>query len=455
MSQTGPLLVPPSNPEAERAIIASAIISPEAARWAVEHLSSRDFYSDKNSAAFDAIVSLLAEGIDPDIVAMADRLRKAGKFGDMGGMDYFKAVMSSVATADHIKHYADIILRCACERDMIRHATALQEAVRADDSEARDAALDAIGKAAARRELVGSPAITSMSDAVHGVLDELEKGKTTTIATGLHIDAKIDGLERGDLMTVGARTGVGKTALLLAIARNMAKAGLRVAYFAGEMTERQVAMRALSAESSIPHWRLRKRQIRGDWTSINSAAGRLADLSIFFCSEPSPDIQAIRAFSDAAQADVIFVDYLTRCTMPRAENMRVGVNKFMQALKNMARSTGRVVILAAQINRMTDRLKAEPVLADLKESGAIEEESDAVVLLSIVHDDEYKAQEAQGIIPNTVTIRADVAKNRHGQTGFTDLRFEREFVRVGDSETVVDNPPHPALPMEAEDEVPF
>lgn len=424
------LTLPPSSPDAEKAVLGSALITTEAARWVREHITPDALYVDRHRHILAAITETMAAGMDADIVTVAEWLRHHGLIGDIGGPQYLQECQMSVGSAASVEHYGRIVRTLYIERLILRDSIYLR------DPEKRDAAMASLAAHYRDRDMLEARGGMSLKEGLNRVLDSIDQGPAELMYLGLPgLDRVIGGMEGGDLLTLGARTGSGKTATLLSAALNIVKRGTPVAYFAGEMGGEQVTKRALASESGVPQWVLRERKIRKEQlAAIQAAASRLADLPLFFCTIPSPSLKDIAAFSDNHRAEVVIVDYLTRCDLPRAESMRISVTKFMVGLKNFARDTDRRVLLAAQINRATDRVEAPPKLADLRESGAIEDESDQVVLL-------YMTPEAK-LADGTVPIQAAVAKNRHGKIGAADLVFQKDTARVhGDISTMPEAPP--------------
>ena len=418
------LIAPPQSPEAERAVLGSAMISEDASRWLSENLTAEMFYQDQHKAIFKAIQSVMENGGTVDIITLVESLRSSNKLGEVGGIEVLKVCPDSVAHASHVAHYGRIVKLSFLERRLLKAMT------KAKDPMQREEALGEVYEICRERDMLAHRGGITMGDALHLVVDGIDKGPADIMKTGIvQLDKVFGGMEGGDLLTLGARTGAGKTATLLSMAVNIAKSGKRVAFFAGEMGGEQVAKRALSQESCIDHWKLRERRLnKDDLRSILEASGRLSKLPIFFCTIPSPSIKDIMAFSASTKADCVIVDYLTRCRLPQAESMRLQVSHFMVALKNFARETEKRVLLAAQINRATDKSDSPPKLSDLRESGAIEEESDVVVLLYLNEEARYS--------DGPVTLSMAVAKNRHGRVGSVDVPFNKPIMLVGDRGTV-------------------
>lgn len=422
MGQTTEGLILPHALDAERGVLSAAMTTTAACRWMLQHLTPPAFYSTTHRLVFQAIRTVFDARGTADVVLVGQQMRHTDTYAEAGGIEFFRELMNSMGSDTLVEHYGKLVLRTYYDRQVIAEAQTLK------DEAGREDVLARIGQLFRARDLLEARGVVSLGESLGRVVDALNAGPADMMKTGYHaLDQLLGGSEAGDLLTVGARTGVGKTAMLTCLAMRLAEAGKRVTFFAGEMGPDQVTKRALAARAQVDHWRVRTRKIgQPEAQRLLRAAEGMQDLPITYCSLPSPRLQDIMATCDAARADVAVIDYLTRCTLPPAENMRVSVNRFMVGLKNFARETGRIVFLAAQINRLTDKAPdGPPTLSDLKESGAIEEESDGVILLHVNRDDRHLDQ--------PVALRLAVAKNRHGRTGACELTFDRRYMEVRDS----------------------
>lgn len=413
---------PPQALEAEKAVLGCALFDDSACRWVASNLVPEAFYLESHRAIFGAIRDSFKDHGAADLTLVHQRLVHVGQSGEAGGKEYLKEVLGTVASSNFTEHYGKLVLRAYYDRQVLRESDRLKS------EDTREDALDRIGRIFRARDLLESRGVVMLADSVARVLRRMDEGPVDLMGTGFAaIDQVLRGSEAGDLVTVGARTGVGKTAYLVCQAMNLAQRNKRVAIFSGEMGPDQVTRRALAARARVEHWRVRAQVFgEGDAARLVRAAESLHQLPISYCGLPSPRLQDIRATCDATRADVAVVDYLTRCTLPQAESMRVSVNMFMKGLKNFARETRRVVYLAAQINRLTDKSPdSPPTLSDLKESGAIEEESDAVLLLHIARENRHRDQ--------PIPLQVMVAKNRHGKTGISEVVFDRRYMEVRDA----------------------
>lgn len=416
--------IQPQALEAERALLGSMLIEAAACRWALDRIANSAFYHDRNRTVFSAIKSVFESEGAVDLVLVSEWLREKGLAAEAGWAQYLFELTKSVSTASHVEHYGKAVLRTHFDRLLIREATLLAQ------EDKRDAALQRISQICRAKDLLDSKGLITLADSLDKVIASLSGGPVQKLYLGFkELDWLTGGHEPGHLVTVGARTGVGKTAFCLAATLNLAQAGKGVSFFAGEMEPDQVTLRALASKTKIEHWRLRDRRLSEseEVPRVREQADSMRSLPVSYCRLPSPRLRDIRSTTDAARADVTVVDYLTRCTLPEGESMRVSVSRFMVGLKNFARDTNRLVILAAQINRRVDgNPDTPPNLSDLKESGTIEEESDCVVLLHIPKDQRH----AEGAVP----LSCFVAKNRHGRTGTCELVFDRRYMEVRDGD---------------------
>lgn len=421
--ETTNIILPPMALVAEEACLGSALIEAPAARWLFQATTEAVFYKTIHRIIYKAmkVVFERDEVIDPTLII--EELRKTGDLGEVGGPTYVVGLTKKVSTAAHVKHYGNLVLRAYYDRELWRASHLLRE------EDKRDEAIDKITRIVRAKDLTYARGGISIKEAAHQVVDDIqdaEENPVDLIKIGLPaIDFVTGGHENGDLVVWGARPRVGKTAVLLTIAMNMARnLGKTIAYFAGEMTGKQVVRRAIASESGIFHSRLRARNIRKDqWATLTAAAAKLSELPIQFCTIPSPSLRDIAAFSDAVRADIVIVDYLTRCTLPDAETERVRVNHFMRGLKNLGRETDRLIHLGAQLNRQMDKIEDKrPNLSDLKESGAIEEEADVVILM---HCTKANVESNE-----TVPVECAVAKNRNGMCGGADILFDKKLMRI-------------------------
>ena len=272
-----------------------------------------------------------------------------------------------------------------------------------------------------------------MKEKVHDYIETLEARRDQTEAellTGFQkIDDRLWGLNRGEILTIGARTGVGKSVFCMNVTGNLLKAGKRVLYFSTEMTTNEKLSRLLSIYTGIDAWKFRRARFAvDDWGQIMAQSEKLAEENNFFvCDDPSPDIGKVRAIAEKVKPDVVVLDYLSLFRHPKSDRKDLEIGEFMVGVKVMARNMNLSAIVVSQLNRGVDNRTLQiPTLADLKESGNIEQESDVVLLL---HDQEEELKAAP--VRNVV---ARICKNRHGQCGMVVIKFLAEKLQMMEDE---------------------
>ena len=402
----------PESKEAEMACIGSALTDSHSARYFVTELQPEMFYSTANQTIAKFIHSTLKSESAVDVVILGTKMRENAVLGDAGGSQYLLECMKSISTTNFFPYYAKLVLESWYDRQMEAVAS-----LGAGDNAERIYTLHR------EKEAVTSVQGVSIRHAVMKVLDGLDE-KYELMKLGIQkVDDILGGVEPGDLTTIAARTGNGKTAILISLALKMAKAGKRIVFFAGEMGPEQIVKRALANESGVNHFRIRTRKLDpAHLKELTISGEKMSKLPIHFSDIPSPSLKDIRGLAESFNADVVMIDYLTRCNLPKSDNYRLSVNAFMVGLKNFLRETNRYGILAAQIGRNIDKSDKAPYLSDIKESSSIEEESDQVILLYL----DQIAKSDNG----SVFLNAFIAKNRHGETGECRLIFNKPLMRV-------------------------
>lgn len=427
------MLLPPSDVKAESAVLGAAMIPGDAYKWLVQNMTPEMFYLDSNRVIVRAIIELANSGIEPDQVNVNSRLIETNKMAEAGGYQALVAAVNDAVIDSHIEHYGQSVMRSYYCRQAMSASQTVADAISRGDLEARDMAFDDMAKAIEARNRIDQIKSVNGYDAMMEVMRDLDNREANDyVPLGINgLDSLIGGVKRGHLTTFGARPRIGKTATLTQILYSMGLRGLRVACFMCEMSSKEVAQRAASSYSDIKHSRITRKRVSGqEMADLNSMAGDIAERTrstLFFNPLGSPTIRDIRTFSEQCQADVVVIDYLTRCKLPPNRDNRLRVNEFMVDLKNMAKDGNKIVLLGAQVNRNADReTDRAPLLSDLKESSAIEEESDAVFLLHSKRED-LDSQEP------TIDLQYHLAKNRHGPMGKVVLQFHRHLARIGDA----------------------
>jgi replicative DNA helicase len=425
--------VPPHNLEAEESLLGAMLLSRDAITAAVEAgVEASDFYKPAHTHLFDAVMSLYGQGEPVDPVTVAEELRRADLLDSLGGRQTLLHLQAATPASANATHYAKIVNELALLRRLIGVAGDIAE-MGYDDSqevvETLDRAEALVFEVAERRV---SESMVKVSDALQDTLDQLEalydsSGDITGVPTGYTgLDHQLLGLQPSNLIVVAARPGAGKTSLALGAAANVAmEARKPVLFFSMEMGTLELTKRLLAGEARVDARRLQTGNIpEADWTRLSHAVGRLAEAPLFIDDNPHCTVMEMRAKARRTKArhgdlGLVVVDYLQLMTpmAKRAENRQVEVAEISRGLKILARELDCPVMALSQLNRQLEyRADKRPMLADLRESGSLEQDSDVVIF--IYRDEIYNPDSDQ-----RGTAEIIVAKHRNGPTGTTRLAF--------------------------------
>jgi replicative DNA helicase len=433
--------LPPQSVEAEEAVLGALLIDPDAVIRVSTILRPQDFYREKHGWMYDAILALHERREPVDFLTVCDELERRAQLDEVGGPAFITTLINAVPTSIHAEHYARIVERSATRRRLLEAAgqiavLAYQEA---DDVEEvvdhAEQILFGVSERRISRELV--PIKQVLSD----YYDRIEyltrhRGEIIGIPTGFtDMDKLLGGLQRSDMIILAARPSVGKTSLALTIAHNAAKKfGQRVAFFSLEMSDEQVVQRLISAETGIDAQRLRRGDIADDeWSRFMKASSDLAE-TLFFIDD-SPAISALELRTKARRLhaevgiDLIVVDYLQLMRGDfRAENRVQEISAISRALKALARELNVPVLALSQLSRGVEaRSDKRPILSDLRESGALEQDADVVIF--IYRDEMYNENTARKNIADIL-----ISKHRNGPTGQVALYFKKELAQFREAE---------------------
>ncbi len=431
----------PHDVEAEEAVLGSLLIDPDALYRVVSFLRPDDFYIQKNGWIYEVILALHERREPVDLVTLRDELEARGLLEEVGGVAYIARLMDAVPTAIHVEAYGRIVEEAAIRRRLISAASDIAQLAYQERQEIGEVldraeqALFAISQRRITRDLV------PIQEIVRQYYDRIEylydhRGEPLGVPTGfIDLDRLLGGLQKSDLIIVAARPGVGKTSLCLSMARNAARMGKHVAIFSLEMSAEQVVQRLVSAETGIDAQRLRLGQLREDeWPLFVQATGVLSELPIFIDDTPAISALQLRTKARRIHAeyglDLIVVDYLQLMTSDvRAENRVQEVSYISRMMKSLARELDVPVLAVSQLSRAVEqRTDKRPVLADLRESGSLEQDAD--VVLFIYREEIYKPETEKQHIADII-----VAKHRNGPTGVVQLFFRQQLAQFLDAET--------------------
>jgi replicative DNA helicase len=403
---------------------------------ASEILIPEDFYRAAHQKIFNVMLKLNDEGKAVDLITVTEDLASSKLLEDTGGVSYLSELAASVPTAANMEYYARIVEEKSLLRRLIRTATSI-----AQDGYTREDEVETVLSEAeknimevANRKNAG--AFQNIKDVLVRTYDNIELmhtrvGDITGIATGFtELDRITAGFQRNDLIIVGARPSVGKTAFALNISQNVAtKTGENVAIFSLEMGAEQLVMRMLCAEGNIDAQRLRTGSLTDeDWGKLTMAMGSLSNAGIYIDDTPGIRVSEIRAKSRRLKQEqgglgMILIDYLqlVQGSGRSGENRQQEVSEISRSLKALARELEVPVIALSQLSRgVEQRQDKRPMMSDIRESGSIEQDADIVAFL---YRDDYYDKESE----NKNIIEIIIAKQRNGPTGTVQLAFIKEY----------------------------
>ena len=431
----------PQNVEAEEAVLGSLLIDPEALFRVSPFLTASDYYIQKNAWIHEAIFALHERREPIDFVTLCDELERREQLEEIGGAAYISRLINSVPSAIHVEAYGHIVEHAAIRRRLISAASQIAQLAyrEAEDVDLTvDQAEQALFSVSQRRITRDLAPIQTIIRRYYDRIEYLyaHQGEPLGVPTGfVDLDRLLGGLQRSDLIFIAARPSVGKTALCLSIAKNAAFHGQRVAVFSLEMSGEQVVQRLVATETGIDAQRLRLGQLQEEeWPLFIQATGKLADVPIFIDDTPSISVMQMRTKARRLHAehglDLVLVDYLQLMSGDiRTENRVQEVSYISRSLKGLARELNLPVVAASQLSRAVElRQDKHPMLADLRDSGSLEQDADVVMF--IYRDELYNPDTEMQHIAEIV-----VAKHRNGPTGTVQLFFRKHLAQFLDAET--------------------
>jgi replicative DNA helicase len=429
--------LPPQNVDAEQSVLGALMIERDAIAKVAEILIPDSFYREAHRQIFKAAMVLYEKGEAVDMVTMAEEMRRQNTLEQSGGASYLASLANSVPTAANIEYYAKIVEEKAVLRNLIQAATK----VAATGYEGREDVEDILDHAEqmifdiSQRRMVKS--YSTIKSVLVQTFDKIEmlynnKGGVTGVSTGFRqLDMITSGLQPSEFIVIAARPSMGKTVLCLNIARNAAVLSrVPVIIFSLEMAKEQLAQRMLCAEASVDGQRLRTGYLtESDWPRLSQALGRLSDAPIFIDDTPGISVLEMRGKARRIKAEhglgLVVIDYLQlmQNLSRRNENRQQEISEISRSLKSLARELNVPVVALSQLSRAVEqRQDRRPMLSDLRESGAIEQDADVVGF--IYRDDYYNLDSEKKNIAELI-----IAKQRNGPTGLVELYFHKEFSR--------------------------
>jgi len=422
--------VPPSSLDAEQSVLGSLLIDKDAVVEVAEFLRPEYFYQDKHTKIYEAVMNLYEAREPVDVVTVSEKLKESKSLKTVGGATYLTELVNKVPTSAHAENYAKIVRSLAIKRQLISQASKLVEES-FDEAKPLDEMLDEAEKAIfglsqqhlSRNFIPIKDALAESFDR----LDELHKqaGGIRGVSTGFSdMDNVLAGFQRSNLVILAARPGMGKTSLALNISQHASvEQKIPVGFFSLEMSQEELVDRLLVAQADIDAWKLKTGRLNEkDFAALSDAMGELAEAPLYIDDTPGMSIMEMRTKARRLQAEhgvkLLVVDYLQLAHSRNLENRVQEISEVSMGLKNLARELRVPVLAISQLSRAVEhRGTKRPQLADLRESGGIEQDADVVMFL-------YREDEE-----DLENMKLYIAKHRNGPLATIELRFRGDRIR--------------------------
>ena len=428
--------IPPQNIAAEKSVLGSMLIDEDAIGLAVEILNETWFYDDAHRKIYKAMIDLYNSRKNVDLITLSDNLKSDGFLEDVGGIAYLSTIVDFVPTSANVEHYAQIVKEKGILRRLIKNSTQIVTecfSVTGKVEEVVDNAEKLIFEIA---ELKQNQQAYQMKDLIKEGMENLDKlyqrkENITGVASGFEkIDKMTSGLQKSDLIIVAGRPSMGKSALAVSIAENISIVeGKNVALFSLEMSKEQLVQRMLCSQARVDAHKVRSGFLSpSDWPKLTAAAAKLSASKIFIDDTPAISALELRAKARRLKAnhglDLIILDYLQLMRgSTKSDSRQQEISEISRSLKALARELSVPFIALSQLSRAVEsRQDKRPQLSDLRESGAIEQDADVVILL--MREEYYNPTEENRGIADVI-----IAKQRNGPVGTVKLQFTKEYMR--------------------------
>jgi replicative DNA helicase len=431
--------LPPQNIEAEQSVLGSLMLDKEAIVRVADILKPDDFYRTIHANIFQAMLELYEKNEPIDLLSLTNRLEEKKQLEEIGGASYLTSLVNTVPTAAHVVHYAKIIKNKKILRDLIETSHQIVQLSYQEPEDVENLVDTAEQKIFSISQKSINQKFLPVKDTLEEAFERIDKlhrgdGTIRGIPTGfIDLDNYLAGLQKSDLIVLASRPSLGKTTLALDFARHIAvKSKIPVAIFSLEMSKEQLVDRLICAQAEVDLWRMRTGRLSGegpdnDFQRIQQALDDLSAAPIFIDDTPSPTVLQMRTMARRLQAEhnigLIIIDYLQMIQPRRLNDSPVQqVTETSRGLKALARELNIPVLALSQLSRAVEsRSPAIPKLSDLRESGAIEQDSDVVLL--IYREDKDKPNTDRKNIADII-----IAKHRNGPTGRVELFFNESQV---------------------------
>jgi replicative DNA helicase len=427
--------VPPQNLESEQALLGALLLDWNSLGKVIHLINSESFYSRRNALIFHAILNLYNSGQQADLITLKDELTSSGKLEESGGVVYITELTNKVGTSANIEHYANIILDCAIKRELIKVSSEVIAESHDETQDSRSVLENAQKEILSITDLHQKQTIKSLHDIVGNTLQIIEKRTKNNDFTGIPsgiagLDDLTGGFQNSELIIIGARPSMGKTALALTMMQHIAVENrIPTAFFSLEMPAMQICMRLLSQVSRVDSEKIRKGLLTdADIFKLGQSASTCYEAPLYIADSPETGILEIRSMSRRMIHEygikIIFIDYISLISIAAADKRlprHEQVQAISQSLKSLARELDVPVVALSQLGREIEKTKHEPTLADIRESGSIEQDADVVLFIQRNKDKQKDANSDDK--RNGLETELILAKQRNGPIGKVNVLF--------------------------------
>ncbi len=435
--------LPPHNVEAERAVIGAMMLNADAIMVCSELLTSDEFYQQQYGIIFDALVEMYKDGVGADLVTLQNKLREKEVTPELYSVEYLGELLASVPTSANVKFYAEIVHEKAVLRRLIRVSEQVTKDCYMDSQPLEDILEDTEKSVFDIIQQRGGSEFEPIRDVVLRTLDSIEKaakqkGNITGLETGFRdLDAKTAGLQKSDLILIAARPAMGKTAFVLNIAEYVAlHSNSTIALFSLEMSKEQLVKRMLAMNSMVDSQKIRTGDLEDDdWDKLVGSVRKIGNSNLVIDDTSGITASELRSKCRKLKIeqglDLVIIDYLQLMTgagKRKSDSRQQEISDISRSLKVMARELNVPVIALSQLSRAVEsRPDKRPMLSDLRESGAIEQDADIVMF--IYRDEYYNPDSEKKGVAEVI-----VAKQRSGPTGPVELAWLSQYTKFGNLE---------------------
>lgn len=435
--------LPPHNVEAERAVIGAMMLNADAIMVCSELLTSDEFYQQQYGIIFDALVEMYKDGVGADLVTLQNKLREKEVTPELYSVEYLGELLASVPTSANVKFYAEIVHEKAVLRRLIRVSEQVTKDCYMDSQPLEDILEDTEKSVFDVIQQRGGSEFEPIRDVVLRTLDSIEKaakqkGNITGLETGFRdLDAKTAGLQKSDLILIAARPAMGKTAFVLNIAEYVAlHSNSTIALFSLEMSKEQLVKRMLAMNSMVDSQKIRTGDLEDDdWDKLVGSVRKIGNSNLVIDDTSGITASELRSKCRKLKIeqglDLVIIDYLQLMTgagKRKSDSRQQEISDISRSLKIMARELNVPVIALSQLSRAVEsRPDKRPMLSDLRESGAIEQDADIVMF--IYRDEYYNPDSEKKGVAEVI-----VAKQRSGPTGPVELAWLSQYTKFGNLE---------------------